>query len=127
MKKNVVKKILEKLNEFTENEEDYNAFYEQFNKNLKLGIHEDSANREKIAKLLRYTSTKSSDKLCSLKDYISRMKEGQEHIYFISGESKAAVESSLFLEKLTSRGLEVLFMCDPIDEYCMQQLKEFDG
>ena len=127
MKKNVVKKILEKLNEFTENEEDYNAFYEQFNKNLKLGIHEDSANREKIAKLLRYTSTKSSDKLCSLKDYISRMKEGQEHIYFISGESKVAVESSLFLEKLTSRDLEVLFMCDPIDEYCMQQLKEFDG
>ena len=55
------------------------------------------------------------------------MKEGQEHIYFISGESKSAVESSLFLEKLTSRGLEVLFMCDPIDEYCMQQLKEFDG
>ena len=126
MRKNVVKKILEKLDELSEKEEEYNVFYEQFNKNLKLGIHEDSSNRDKLAKLLRYKSTKSSEKLCSLKDYVSRMKDKQEHIYFISGESKKAVENSLFLEKLMKRDLEVLFMCDPIDEYCMQQLKEYD-
>lgn len=126
IKKNVVKKILEKIVELSENVEDYDKFYAQFSKNLKLGIHEDSNSRDKLAGLLRYNSTKSGDTHTSLKDYVSRMKEGQKDIYFISGESQKSVEKSLFLEQLTKKGYEVLYMCDPIDEYCMQQLKTFD-
>jgi molecular chaperone HtpG len=113
--------------EIQENQEDYKKFYEQFSKNLKLGIHEDSANRTKIAELLRFHTSKSGEDQISFKDYISKMKEGQESIYYITGESKAAVMASPFLEGLRKRGLEVLYLTDPIDEYMVQQLKEYDG
>merc|ERR1712047_138972 len=102
-------------------------FYEQFGKNLKLGIHEDSVNRKKIADLLRYCSSASADDMTSLQDYVARMKENQKSIYYITGETREQVENSAFVERVKKRGYEVLYMVDPIDEYAVQQLKEYDG
>merc|ERR1712159_146786 len=127
IKKNLVKKCLEMFNEITEKKDDYKKFYEQFSKHLKLGIHEDSTNRTKLADLLRYQTSKSGDELISLKEYCDRMKEGQNDIFYITGESVASVSSSPFIETLRKKGYEVLYMVDPIDEYGVQQLKEYDG
>merc|ERR1712000_152184 len=127
IKKNLVKKCLEMFAEIAEKKDDYKKFYEQFSKNIKLGIHEDSTNRMKVAELMRYHTSKSGDEQISLKEYVDRMKEGQNDIYYITGESIAQVSSSPFLENLRKKGLEVLYMVDPVDEYSVQQLKEFDG
>merc|ERR1712079_87778 len=126
IKKNLVKKCLEMFAEIAEKKDDYKKFYEQFGKCLKLGVHEDSTNRTKVAELMRYHTSKSGDEQISLKEYVDRMKEGQNDIYYITGESIAAVSSSPFLETLRKKGLEVLYMVDPIDEYAVQQLKEFE-
>jgi molecular chaperone HtpG len=127
IKKNLVKKCIETFNEIAENADDYKKFYEQFGKNLKLGIHEDSTNRAKLAELMRFQTSKSGDDLVSLKEYIDRMKEGQSDIYYITGESISSVSNSPFIETLKKKGIEVVYMVDPIDEYCVQQLKEFEG
>jgi molecular chaperone HtpG len=127
IKKNITKKAMELFTELSENAEDYKKFYEQFAKNLKLGIHEDTTNRQKLSELLRFYTSKSGDDMISLKDYIARMKEGQKDIYFITGESRASVTNSPFIETLRNKGIEVVYMIDPIDEYVIQQLKEFDG
>merc|ERR1719461_354716 len=127
IQKNLVKKCLELFAEIAENEEDYKTFYDAFSKMIKLGIHEDTKNRKKIAEFLRYYSTKSGDTQISLKTYVERMKENQTLIYYITGESKEAVENSPFLEALKKRDLEVLYLTDPIDEYAIQKLKDYKG
>merc|ERR1711959_114011 len=105
--KNLVKKSIEMFNEIAENE--------------------DNKNRKKLAELLRYPSTKSGTDMTSLKEYINRMKDKQEVIYYITGENKTTLQNSPFLETLKKRDLEVLFMCDAIDEHAIQQLKEYEG
>merc|ERR1711909_112411 len=127
IRKNIVKKCIELIEDLTEDKENYKKLYEQFAKNLKLGIHEDTTNRKKLADFLRYYSSTSGDEFTSLKDYVSRMKENQKDIYYITGESKESVQNSAFVERVKKRGYEVIYMIDPIDEYSVQQLKEYDG
>merc|ERR1712115_609044 len=127
IRKNIVKKVMDQIEEICEDKDNFKKFYEQFGKNLKLGIHEDSTNRKKLAGYLRFYTSASGDEMCSFADYVSRMKETQKDIYYITGESREVVATSSFVERLKKRGLEVIYMTEPIDEYVVQQLKEFDG
>jgi len=127
IRKNLVKKCMELFDDICDDKDNFKKFYEQFSKNLKLGIHEDSTNRKKLSEYLRYHTSQSGDDQTSLKDYVSRMKENQKAIYYITGENRESVENSAFVERLRNRGYEVLYMIDPIDEYAVQQLKEYDG
>ncbi|KAK8383976.1 hypothetical protein O3P69_016012 [Scylla paramamosain] len=127
IRKNLVKKAMELFEELVEEKESFKKFYDNFSKNIKLGIHEDSTNRKKLAEFLRFYTSASGDEMSSLKDYVSRMKENQKQIYYITGENREAVANSAFVERVKKGGFEVVYMIDPIDEYCIQQLKEYDG
>jgi len=127
VRKNLVKKCMDLMEELVEDKDSWKKFYEQFGKNIKLGIHEDSTNRKKLAGYLRYHTSASGDEMCGFGDYVSRMKENQKDIYYITGENKDIVTQSAFVERLKKRGLEVIYMTEPIDEYVVQQMKEFDG
>merc|ERR1711963_992114 len=127
IRKNLVKKCMDLMDELNEDKDSWKKFYEQFAKNIKLGMHEDSTNRKKLSGYLRYHTSASGDEMCSLGDYVSRMKENQKDIYYITGENKEVVAASAFVDRLKKRGLEVIYMTEPIDEYVVQQMKEFDG
>ena len=127
IRKNLVKKCLDLFTELSENEETYKIFYQNFSKNIKLGIHEDNTNRTRLIEFLRFYSSYSNDDMTSLKDYVTRMKENQKDIYYITGESRQLVENSSFSVGVTGKGYEVLYMTEPIDEYCVQQIREYDG
>jgi len=127
IRKNLVKKCMDLIEELAEDKDSWKKFYEQFAKNIKLGMHEDSGNRKKLSGFLRYHTSASGDEQCSLGDYVSRMKENQKDIYYITGENREVVSQSAFVERLKKRGLEVVYMTEPIDEYVVQQMKEFDG
>merc|ERR1712156_62423 len=127
IRKNLVRKCMDLMDELNEDKDSWKKFYEQFAKNIKLGMHEDSTNRKKLSGYLRYHTSASGDEMCSLGDYVSQMKENQKDIYYITGENKEVVAQSAFVERLKKRGLEVIYMTEPIDEYVVQQMKEFDG
>lgn len=119
--------VEEEVKEKPEDNANYIELWEQFGKSLKIGVIEDSANRNKLARLLRYKTSLSDGKWTSLENYEKRMKEWQKQIYYISGDSVEKLENSMFLDAFKRRGVEVLFFTEPIDEYVAQNLREFNG
>ncbi|HOS97056.1 MAG TPA: molecular chaperone HtpG, partial [Deltaproteobacteria bacterium] len=124
IRKNLVKRLFDLLEGM--DTEKYAKFFAEFGPILKIGIPTDHENRDRIAKLLRYQTTASEGKLVSLADYVSRMQEGQDAIYYITGENAATLLNSPHLERLKEKGLEVVLMTDPIDEFIVQVLRVFD-
>ncbi|KAK6115214.1 hypothetical protein DH2020_007483 [Rehmannia glutinosa] len=120
------KKEVEESSDSNEKKGQYAKFWNEFGKSIKLGIIEDATNRNRLAKLLRFETTKSDGKLTSLDQYISRMKSGQKDIFYITGTSKEQLEKSPFLERLIKKNYEVIFFTDPVDEYLMQYLMDYE-
>ncbi|CAF1362612.1 unnamed protein product, partial [Didymodactylos carnosus] len=125
IKKKLVRKALDMIKKISA--EDYEKFWKEYGTNIKLGIIEDTANRTRLAKLLRYNTSASKGKQISLSDYIERMKPKQEHIYFLATMSIEEAEKSPFVEKILKKGYEILYLTDPVDQYCMQSLPEYEG
>jgi molecular chaperone HtpG len=123
--KNIVKKILEMFTSISDDSEKFRIFYEQYSKHIKLGVHEDTTNRVKLASLLRYETSKSDGDLISLDEYIENMQEGQSSIYYITSDSIKSIQGSPFLDYFKSKEYEVLYLVDPLDEYITQQLKDY--
>ena len=121
------RRVLSMLDDLSKDADKYTAFYGEFGAVLKEGLGEDFANREKLAKLLRFASTQSDTVTVSLADYKARMKEGQATIYYITADSAAAARNSPQLEVFRKKGIEVLFMTDRVDEWALSYLNEFDG
>ncbi len=125
IKKKLVRKALDMLKKISP--EDYVTFWKEYGTNLKLGVIEDTSNRTRLAKLLRFYTTLSPEKFISLSEYVERMKPKQEHIYFIAAMSMDEAKKSPFLERILKKGYEVLYLTDPVDQYCMQSLPEYEG
>merc|ERR1719249_101324 len=123
IKKKLVRKTLDMIKKIDEDK--YNAFWSEYSTNIKLGVIEDTANRTRLAKLLRFVS--SNGKLTSLAEYVERMKDKQEHIFYMAGGSKDEVEKSPFVERLIKKGYEVLYLTEAVDEYAISALPEFEG
>lgn len=127
IKKGLIKKTIDMLSDLATDSDKWTKFYEAFSKNLKLGVIEDARNKDKLVELLRFRSSKSGEDMVSLKDYVTRMKEDQKHIYYLTGESYQQVQNMACLERIKKEGYEVLFLIDPIDEYMIAHLPEYDG
>lgn len=126
IRKKLVRKTLDMIKKIAE--EQYNdKFWKEFGTNIKLGVIEDHSNRTRLAKLLRFQTSHSDTVQSSLEQYVERMKEKQDKIYFMAGTSRKEAESSPFVEKLLKKGYEVVYLTEPVDEYCIQALPEFDG
>uniref|UniRef100_A0A8C5EHV2 Endoplasmin n=1 Tax=Gouania willdenowi TaxID=441366 RepID=A0A8C5EHV2_GOUWI len=126
IRKKLVRKTLDMIKKMADDE--YNEkFWKEFGTNIKLGVIEDHSNRTRLAKLLRFQTSNSDTVLASLEQYVERMKEKQDKIYFMAGTSRKEAESSPFVEKLLKKGYEVIYLTEPVDEYCIQALPEFDG
>lgn len=123
--KNIVKKALDMFVNISNDADKFRTFYEQYSKNIKLGVHEDSVNREKLTALLRYETSKSDGDLISLDEYLDNMQEGQTNIYYMTGESVTSLQNSPFVQHFKQKGIEVLYMVDPLDEYITQQVKDY--
>lgn len=125
IKKKLVRKALDMFKKLSK--EDYEDFWKEFSTNMKLGVIEDPSNKTRLAKLLRFQSSNDPSELTSLEEYLERMKEKQDHIYFMAASNRVDAEASPFVERLLRKGYEVLFLVDPVDEYCLQSLPEFEG
>jgi heat shock protein beta len=125
IKKKLVRKTLDMIKKIDADQ--YADFWKEYSTNIKLGVIEDHSNRTRLAKLLRFYSSNDPKEVTSLEEYLERMKEKQEHIYFIAGSNREEVEASPFVERLLKKGYEVLYLIEPVDEYCAQSLPEFEG
>uniref|UniRef100_W6NTE3 ATP-binding region and Heat shock protein Hsp90 domain containing protein n=1 Tax=Haemonchus contortus TaxID=6289 RepID=W6NTE3_HAECO len=125
IKKKLVRKVLDMLKKLEGTQ--FDDFWKEFSTNIKLGVMEDPSNRIRLAKLLRFSSSADKEKLTSLTDYVERMKEKQDKIYYMAGTSREEVETSPFVERLIAKGYEVLYLTEAVDEYCIQSMPEFEG